>query len=35
VTIAWYAVAAAAAALACAALRDQWQRYSRGLHRET
>jgi hypothetical protein len=28
-TVAWYAVAAAAAALTCAALRDQWHRYTR------
>jgi hypothetical protein len=33
VTIAWYAVASAALALACAAMRDQWHRYSRSLHR--
>jgi len=33
VTIIWYAVAAAALALACAAMRDQWQRYARSLHR--
>jgi hypothetical protein len=33
VTITWYAVAAAASALACAAMRDQWQRYARSLHR--
>jgi hypothetical protein len=33
VTIAWYAVASAALALACVAMRDQWHRYSRGLHR--
>jgi hypothetical protein len=29
VTIAWYAIAAAALTLTCAAMRDQWQRYSR------
>ena len=29
VTIAWYAIAAAALALTCAAMRDQWPRYSR------
>ena len=34
VTITWYAIAAAASALACAAMRDQWHRYSRGLHRQ-
>lgn len=28
VTIAWYAVASAAAILTCAAMRDQWHRYS-------
>jgi len=28
VTIAWYATAAAAAALTCAAMRDQWHRYA-------
>jgi hypothetical protein len=33
VTIAWYAVATAALALTCAAMRDQWDRYSRHLHR--
>ena len=33
VTIAWYAIATAALALACAAMRDQWHRYTRGLHR--
>ena len=33
VTIAWYAVAAAALALACVAMRDQWHRYTRWLHR--
>jgi hypothetical protein len=29
VTIAWYAVATAASALTCAAMRDQWHRYAR------
>jgi hypothetical protein len=29
VTIAWYATAAAASTLTCAAMRDQWHRYSR------
>ena len=29
VTIAWYAIAAAALLLTCAAMRDQWHRYSR------
>lgn len=29
VTITWYAVASAALALACVAMRDQWHRYSR------
>jgi hypothetical protein len=33
VTIAWYAIASAASALSCAAMRDQWHRYSRTLHR--
>jgi hypothetical protein len=33
VTIAWYAIASAALALTCAAMRDQWHRYSRKLHR--
>jgi hypothetical protein len=33
VTIAWYATASAALALASAAMRDQWHRYSRSLHR--
>lgn len=33
VTIAWYAIASAASALTCAAMRDQWHRYSRGLRR--
>jgi hypothetical protein len=33
VTIAWYAIATAALALSCAAMRDQWHRYSRNLHR--
>ncbi len=33
VTIAWYAIAAAAAAVTCAAMRDQWHRYSGTLHR--
>jgi hypothetical protein len=33
VTIAWYAVASAASALTCAAMRDRWHRYSRSLHR--
>ncbi len=32
-TIAWYAVATAALALTCAAMRDQWHRYSRNLPR--
>ena len=32
VTVTWCAVVAAASALACAAMRDQWQRYARGLH---
>jgi hypothetical protein len=32
-TIAWYAIASAASALACMAMRDQWHRYSRSLHR--
>ncbi len=29
VTVAWYAVATAACALTCAAMRDQWRRYAR------
>jgi hypothetical protein len=33
VTIVWYAVASAALALTGVAMRDQWQRYSRRLHR--
>lgn len=33
VTIAWYAVATAASALTCVAMRDQWHRYTRSLHR--
>jgi hypothetical protein len=33
VTIAWYAIATAASALTCVAMRDQWHRYSRSLHR--
>jgi hypothetical protein len=33
VTIAWYAIASAASALTGAAMRDQWHRYSRSLHR--
>ena len=33
VTIAWYAVASAALALTCVAMRDQWHRYSRLLRR--
>lgn len=33
VTIAWYAAASAASALTCAAMGDQWHRYSRSLHR--
>jgi len=32
-TIAWYAIATAALALTCAAMRDQWHRYARNLHR--
>jgi hypothetical protein len=32
VTISWYAVAAVASALACAAMRDQWQRYACSPH---
>lgn len=32
-TIAWYAVASAASVLTCAAIRDQWHRYTRSLHR--
>ena len=32
-TLAWYAVSSAALALTCAALRDQWHRYSRRLYR--
>jgi hypothetical protein len=33
VTVAWYAVAAVALTLTCAALRDRWHRYTRNLHR--
>jgi hypothetical protein len=33
VTIAWYAIASAALALTCMALRDQWHRYARNLPR--
>jgi hypothetical protein len=33
VTVAWYAVASAALALTCAAMRDRWHRYARSLHR--
>ena len=33
VTIAWYAIATAALALTCAAMRDQWHRYTRNIHR--
>lgn len=33
VTIAWYAIASAASVLTCAAMRDQWHRYSRSLQR--
>jgi hypothetical protein len=33
VTIAWYAIATAASVLTCVAMRDQWHRYSRNLHR--
>ena len=31
-TLAWYAIAAAALALSCLAIRDQWHRYTRRLH---
>jgi hypothetical protein len=31
-TIAWYAIAAAALSLTCAALRDRWHRYTRNRH---
>jgi hypothetical protein len=33
IAIGWYAVAAAALILTCAAMRDHWHRYTRGLHR--
>ena len=33
VTIAWHAIATAALALTCVAMRDQWHRYTRNLHR--
>jgi len=33
VTVAWYAIATAALALTCAAMRDQWHRYTRDLYR--
>ena len=32
-TIAWYAIATAASALTCAAMRDRWHRYARSLRR--
>jgi hypothetical protein len=32
VAIAWYAIASAALALTCTAMRDQWHRYTRNLH---
>jgi hypothetical protein len=35
VTTAWYAIAAVALTLTCAAMRDRWHRYSRGLHRHS
>lgn len=35
VTVAWYAITAAALALTCAAMRDQWHRYTRNLQRST
>jgi len=35
VTTAWYAIAAAALAVTCAAMRDQWHRYTRVLHRRS
>jgi hypothetical protein len=35
VTIAWYAIASAASALTCAAMRDHWHRYSRNRHRRS
>ncbi len=35
VTITWYAIATAAFALTCAAMRDQWHRYSGSLHRHS
>ena len=33
VAIGWYTITAAALILACAAMRDHWHRYTRGLHR--
>jgi hypothetical protein len=33
VTMTWYVIATAALVLTCAALRDQWHRYARNLHR--
>jgi hypothetical protein len=33
VTVAWYAITTAALALTCAAMRDQWHRYTRNLQR--
>ena len=33
VTVAWYTIAAAALALTCAAMRDQWHRYSGSIMR--
>lgn len=35
VTIAWYAIATAASALTCAALRDQWHRYAHSFSRRS
>lgn len=35
VTIAWFAVASAASAVTCVAMRDRWHRYSRKLHRRS
>lgn len=35
VTITWYAIATAAFAVTCAAMRDQWHRYSRSRHRHS
>ena len=35
IAIGWYAIAAAALILTCAAMRDHWHRYTRSLHRRS